>query len=691
MTIIKDDVKFNHLSTYPNEEQLIAPFLSGFDITWARRRKAYNTNISVYFLKPEKNITDTFGFEEEIVLAISDYKTIEPRTIQSVESIIDDSPAKGRVEQTVYFLYTNDPNGRHWVSEYISRNPQSRIPVVFTAQDIFDAKSDNWHIRTIIAQQLYTRDLFNYSLPIDNDFYFFGREAIIASYVDSIKQSQNVGIFGLRKTGKTSILYKLQRIFNADKIGIYIYIDCKIPAIRMLRWNELLYRICTDIKKTCDLKTNATKDEKSISDSFINILKEYDPAKKICLVFDEIEYISPLAKLDKHWIDDFIPFWQTLWAAQSQVRILSNILAGVNPKIAELDTFNQVQNPIFGIIKPSYLRGLEVNDLRKMIRFFGKRMGLKFTEDAIQYLYNRYGGHPLLTRVACSQINASVVATSSKRPIKIDEDYLSRNETIIENELSFYCKHVVSELKDFYPEEYEMLELLASKRTVDFMELSLDQSLTRHLVSYGLITKDTKNKPTFAIPVIGQHIGIEYAKKEQRKAITYVVPKELRESWLARRIETIIFELRSLENIIQSKSLPSLYGKSSFPEADKFYKIKLCTDNTTFTSFINTCNKCFVESISSYGAEKGIHQYFQYTIKTKYSILWDALNRIKAYRNHDFHLKLTKKAEADFNKYISIDLENNRMSQVDEPWFRLQQCVLDELLTAILQEINNLA
>ena len=43
-----------------------------------------------------------------------------------------------------------------------------------------------------------------------------------------------------------------------------------------------------------------------------------------------------------------------------------------------------------------------------MVRFFGKRMGLSFTLEASEYLHERYGGHPLLTRMACSEIHQTV-------------------------------------------------------------------------------------------------------------------------------------------------------------------------------------------------------------------------------------------------------------------------------------------
>jgi hypothetical protein len=193
MAYIKIDVENNHLSEYPNELDVIKPFKSGFDITWGRRRRAYNTALSVYFIKPESYMEDSFGFDGEIMLVISDFESLEPRSMQVAESLLNDEPAKGRVLQSVYFIISNDPKSYDWVQSYMAKNPQSRVPIVFNKKDIIEnAPHDPWYIRNTISKQLYSRDLFNYQLPIDNDLYFFGRESLIASYIDSIKSCKNI-------------------------------------------------------------------------------------------------------------------------------------------------------------------------------------------------------------------------------------------------------------------------------------------------------------------------------------------------------------------------------------------------------------------------------------------------------------------------------------------------------------------
>jgi hypothetical protein len=689
MGIIRDDVQNGHLLEFPEEEGLLKPFLSGFDITWARRREAYNTALSVYFLKPEPCISQLFGFEHEIALFVADYPTIEARTMQASDTLIGGDPARGRVDQSIFFLSTPAHNGSEWVGDYTARNPQARIPVVFRADQLRAANNEAWYVRNVVRDQLFSRDLFDYQLPLDSDLFFFGREQIVADHMDAIRRSQNRGLFGLRKTGKTSILYKLKRLMDREALGAFLYYDCKLPSIRMLKWHELLARIIRDIAAAYHLVAPAALDDpRTIADHLIAILQATPTDKSTALVFDEIEYVSPLAIDDVHWHKEFVPFWQTLWAAQSQIRRLSNTVVGVNPKVVEMDTIDGVQNPMFGIIQPRYLRGLAADETRGMIRFFGRRMGLKFEFEACDYLHTRYGGHPLLTRMACSEANAAVELRNRARPVEIERVDLERDAESRDAELAFYCRHVVSELKKFYPDEYELLEMLASGEVADVMDLSVEPEFTRHLREYGLLQIDGAGRPSFAIPVVGKHIGNEVARREGRRLIRRLVAPEDRVPWVRRRAEGITREIRELCRVLNEKGLPELYGTNSFPEAERFAAIRPASSNDEFVVFINICNRCLVEAVEQKGRAQGVANYFWTTVKQNYPDLWDALQRVKTYRHNDLHLELNPTANGEFRRYLEMDLEGRRVSQVPDVWFVLQQSTLDALMVGIQCELN---
>lgn len=690
MGSIKQEVWEQHLYSYPQEEELLKPFLPGFDVTWGRRRKGYNTELSIYFLKPEPFMVETYGFSQEILLAYSPFKSLEARTIQATEKFLNEPPSQGRVEKLTYFLVSDDDNAVEWINSYTSVNQESRIIVTFTAKDIKDRRADAWFIRNTLNKQLYNRDLFDFRLPLEKDTYFFGREDIVASYHDAIKRSENRGLFGLRKTGKTSTLYKLERTVKTDDTAYFLYYDCKSPSIRKLRWFQLLRRVCEDLSTESGNKVEGSFDEVNAADTFMRLVSKLN--KSAVLVFDEIEYISPIAQEDQHWQKDFVDFWQTFWACQSRHRKISTIIAGVNPHVVELDSVNNIQNPLFGIVSYQYLKGLGLDEMRRMVRTLGRRMGMQFEPAAFNYMHERYGGHPLLTRIACSLINSAIRLSNESRPVLLTRERLVREEDARDADLMFYCRHVVSELRHFYPDEYEMLEWLASGQINDFLEFASHPEYTKHLQEYGLLSYDASGLPKIPIPVIGRFVGLELARKENRKTIYRVIPAADREKWTKKRVGSILNDIRFLEKLISNTTppLPTLFGPNSFPEADAFQNIKVCTNEDDFKSFINTCNRCFVESIEVYGKSISRPNYYWEDIKMNFPGLWFSLHRIKLYRHNYMHLKLTPKVNSELLEYLNRDLEGKNPSQVPELYFVLQQATLDGLLTGIQIEVNKL-
>src|SRR5690606_26518590 len=73
------------------------------------------------------------------------------------------------------------------------------------------------------------------------------RENIVSELADQAKKGQNTGVFGLRKTGKTSLLYKLARHMDAHEIANSVYIDCKSPVIRKKAAEELSFYVAKTV------------------------------------------------------------------------------------------------------------------------------------------------------------------------------------------------------------------------------------------------------------------------------------------------------------------------------------------------------------------------------------------------------------------------------------------------------------
>ena len=678
------DVANYYLPSHSDQTVLLKPFLNGFDVTYAEEKHINNTIIYAFLLKPEPSISEAFGIDREILLAYSQYETLQPRALQALDLLLNLFPFKNRADSLNCFLVSMDKTviDNAGITSFSQNRSITIVPFFFN--ELIANGNDSWYIRNVLRDNFYDFDLFGYTLPLQDESSFFGRQQVISRYIDAIKRGENRGIFGVRKAGKTSLLFKINRIVREQKLGFVFFYDCKSPSYRTLHWNELLGEICNNIAKQLKLHFRRDYDTKNIIKSFTYVVNEASKRNlRIVIMFDEIEYISFKSPMDLHWHTEFIDFWQTIWAVQSLHRNLVFILSGVNPSVTEIDTIDGIQNPLFSIVQSEYLQGLSEEDARLMIRTLGKRMGLKFDYDAISVLFEQYNGHPMLLRMACSYINRQ--NENKNRPITITQKDVMDIQEDIDVELAFYFKHIVSEIQLFYPEEYEMFELLASGQTTDFLELATLAEFTKHLYSYGLISKNDAGLPYVKMPVAGRYVALELAKRENRRSLYRIVDLDKRTNWVQQRIKSIIRDIRQLESAIQDASKDKLFGENSFPEADKFADEKPVSNEHQFISFITTCNKCFVESIDNYGKSIGKPKYFWNEIKSTYPTLFEVLHRIRVYRHSADHLKLNPDVAKLYNEYWNEDTAG--ISNDEEKYFVIQQRLLEGFVTAIQIEM----
>jgi predicted AAA+ superfamily ATPase len=69
----------------------------------------------------------------------------------------------------------------------------------------------------------YDRDLFDITSPLRKDLYFFGRTDLINKLVDRHSSNENSGVFGLRRSGKTSLIYAVERLMERGCFSLYLH------------------------------------------------------------------------------------------------------------------------------------------------------------------------------------------------------------------------------------------------------------------------------------------------------------------------------------------------------------------------------------------------------------------------------------------------------------------------------------
>ncbi|TWB43204.1 AAA domain-containing protein [Nitrospirillum pindoramense] len=459
-----------------------------------------------------------FGLQQEVLILYSPQNKSDARILTAIEQISRSPDFKHRIDKVLFLLIHNgDQNDTNTLTE----SDSDRVIINLTPHEILDPHRGSFFLRSKISTRFGKIDLFGMSSPIGNDQYFFGRDTLVQDIIQNCTvKNQSAGLFGLRKTGKTSVLQAILRRLEAQGI-LCDYIDCQSPGIHAARWWQALQNIVERLNSKLSerhkrsAKLNLDYNQANCGTRFssdISIILKQNPGT-IVLLLDEIEWITPLlsGRLGKHWDEDFIPFWQTIRAAHQELSgRLTFAVAGVNPAAVESPSFQGMPNPIFQLAQPRYLAPFSTEDVRKMLRFFGRYSGVSFDESAINYLTTQFGGHPFLIRLAASEIWRRNYKNDPQMLTKLHKENFSSLISEINDRIHQPIKDILLSLVWWYPEEYQLLQMIASGEAEfvkDYLQYE-PQSLVR-FANYGLLRPGSSD---FAIDNVRHFLRVEGEK-----------------------------------------------------------------------------------------------------------------------------------------------------------------------------------
>lgn len=507
---------------FTGKEQQIVEYLS---LEWyvTRIGKLSLGEASSYkfaLIKPTESYQQMFNLEREIVVIFSSYNSFEPRSFDAFDKISKLFQTL-RLEKICYILFSHDREIEIKIQDLLKSNQESQVIIPLSYNEYLEYGKEPYYLQNKFKKFFYTRDLFAFENPLKSDLYFFGRNDLVHRIVNRHKANENSGLFGLRRTGKTSVIYGVKRVLDVEG-EVSVIIDCQSPSFHMRRWNEALHYIITQIAIQQNLVIDDVLiEEYTMIDSallferqLIQISKKLN-GKSIFIIFDEIENItfgvSPTAHWEKDY--DFIFLWQTLRTVfQKHDNLLSYLIVGTNPLCVEQAKIGGKDNPIFNGIPFEYIDRFDVPQTREMVKRLGNFMGLKFEEIIYARLTEEYGGHPFLIRHVCSLINN---LNKTERPTIINR--LLYEEAKKEFDLRYhnYIEMILGVLEEYYIDEYNMLVLLALGELDEFKEYAISApSLTNHLKGYGIID-ETKQGYDFKIDSVKSFL----VRKNKYKAV----------------------------------------------------------------------------------------------------------------------------------------------------------------------------
>lgn len=263
------------------------------------------------------------------------------------------------------------------------------------------------HIERFLGQGA---DPYNVHHPVFDVLNFFGREGLANDLIEQMNTGQSIGLFGLRKIGKSSLMRYMQGLMPCPTARLDLQAGIELTGLyeRLLHsWgNEAMTRFGTDLglsDTNLDIGDPTTEFVK-ITQATLDRMASINLEARLAIFLDEIELVMPGPAATQAALEQYLSLTRTLRGlVQEDGRILL-MVAGIDPTINRVSRLGeeQNQNPFFMLLRELYLPPLFELDCIQMIRNIGTQVKLSYSEEAATYIAQMSGGHPYLARQLCS-------------------------------------------------------------------------------------------------------------------------------------------------------------------------------------------------------------------------------------------------------------------------------------------------
>lgn len=418
------------------------------------------------------------------------------RLINGREAILNPSLAFVSISRT--------SSVRDYLMSVLSENNEAILPI---DEQLLRSEDDpKERLKNLFSQYLGVRDLYDSTLPVSGRR-LFGRERLLVELTDQAHKGEFIGIFGLRKMGKTSLMYQLRDEKLKDEAVAYVDLQAS-PGLAIASFAPVLWEIERDLVERLAPRFPGVKDILRLgrfsrfSDAALSgispallfaedirelldaiIAKKIPGVTRLVIILDELERCLPLA--GQPAMAGYLEFFGLLRGLAQTDRYrgaISSVVVAANASISEKGYWEGRENPVFSLYKTLFLPPLSRPDIRQMIQNLGKGMSVYWSSSAIDEIFNECGGHPFLTRVLCSQISKKYL----QRPLNVTYEMVVAEIPIFIQDKSDKFEQITELLHAHFPEEEKLLEKLAIGAKLG----SISDESIRHLVGYQLINRD---------------------------------------------------------------------------------------------------------------------------------------------------------------------------------------------------------
>ena len=423
---ILEESKAKIARRYPSFADELYSFLERDESTICYARK-WAHHLSALRIGPSRVIADQFDISLEIPLLIATFSEeakLEPRILRQLDTSTELRKSTS-VDKDFAILVAADRRAEHFVKD---RKRFSYPILTIYTDDLMNGRYSQTSLRAEIAKLMRSMNHFDYSSEIRHAADFFGRVDDIEALSTLARRGQSVGIFGLRRAGKTSLLHRVAETLHERGIeSIYVELNALDDADHLREaLVEATARLLRDrggqvpqnsemLNKDFTIRTTRTVQRRWIYE--MDALLDQVKADLVILV-DETDLANEEAvdsyesnRTDRDRMNRALQQLRGLIQIRNKrsERRLSFLAAGVAASIFTNSIRFGRDNQLFGFASAHFLGPMSRDEMRQMVRVLGKRSGLRFDDfQLFDSLFSEYGGHPHLTRQACARVAEDV-------------------------------------------------------------------------------------------------------------------------------------------------------------------------------------------------------------------------------------------------------------------------------------------
>ena len=312
---------------------------AGFKIVRAEVHEQKTSGADFIVSIDKTELIESYGLSNHLLIRCMFKSEVMHHDLDDLDNRISSLGSSGIADDQVALLIVSSvaSNLQRTLYRRIEERRQGKPSVIPIPQSSIETSTESLVVlREVLDQWLYRRDLFALNSPVVGRR-FFGRQKPLAELREAITTSVPLGVFGLRKVGKTSLLKETERRL-AESGDVVVYIDLlRVPAdVTDARW--LYWRIANQLRKQAEelgwAKINwrlggAYDDFLSIPHDFpvatafdadvTALLKRIEeatisPRPKVALLLDEVERLLPTryGKVDFQGFFDFFGYFRGL-------------------------------------------------------------------------------------------------------------------------------------------------------------------------------------------------------------------------------------------------------------------------------------------------------------------------------------------------------------------------------------------